>query len=150
LLNDGVIQQVGSPMELYDNPANRFVADFLGTANLIDGRVEKGQDKITFQADDGTLIPLNGTGVEAGPGTAMFRPQDLTIRNPGEDADDGAVLPGRVQHREFLGSLIRYAIRVGDNVILVDDSHQAGRPVFDVGDDVALRLAVDQVRILAG
>ena len=150
VLNDGVIQQVGSPMELYDNPANRFVADFLGTANLIDGRVEKGQDKITFQANDGTLIPLNGTGVEAGPGTAMFRPQDLTIRNPGEDADDGAVLPGRVQHREFLGSLIRYAIRVGDNVILVDDSHQAGRPVFDVGDDVALRLSVDQVRILAG
>ena len=42
------------------------------------------------------------------------------------------------------------AVRVGDNVILVDDSHQAGRPVFDVGDDVALRLAVDQVRILAG
>ena len=150
VLNDGVIQQVGSPMELYDNPANRFVADFLGTANLIDGRVEKGQDKITFQADDGTLIPINGTGVEAGPGTAMFRPQDLTIRKPGEDADDGAVLPGRVQHREFLGSLIRYAVRVGDNVILVDDSHQAGRPVFDVGDDVALRLAVDQVRILAG
>ena len=35
-------------------------------------------------------------------------------------------------------------------VILVDDSHQAGRPVFDVGDDVALRLAVDQVRVLAG
>ena len=96
-----------------------------------------------------SAISLNGTGVEAGPGTAMFRPQDLTIHNPGEDADDGAVLPGRVQHREFLGNLIRYAIRVGDNVILVDDSHQAGRSVFDVGDDVALRLAVDQVRILA-
>ena len=37
VLNDGIIQQVGSPMELYDNPANRFVADFLGTANLMDG-----------------------------------------------------------------------------------------------------------------
>jgi iron(III) transport system ATP-binding protein len=148
VLNDGVIQQVGSPMELYDNPDNRFVANFLGTANLIDGRVEKGQDKIVFQADDGTLIPLNGTGIDPGLGTAMFRPQDLTIRNPGEDAEGAAFLPGQVQHREFLGSLIRYAVRVGKYVILVDDSHQAGRPVFDVGDDVALGLAVDQVRIL--
>ena len=149
VLNDGVIQQVGSPMELYDNPANRFVADFLGTANLIDGRVEKAQDKIVFQADDGTLIPLNGTGVEPGPGTVMFRPQNLTIRKPGEDAEGVAVLSGQVQHREFLGSLIRYAVRVGDHVILVDDSHQAGRPVFDVGDDIAMDLAVDQVRILS-
>ena len=150
VLNDGVIQQVGSPMELYDNPANRFVADFLGTANLIDGRVEKARDKISFRAGDGTLIPLDGTGIEPGPGTVMFRPQDLTIRNPGEDAEDGAVLSGRVQHREFLGSIIRYAVRVGENVILVNDSHQAGRPVFDVGDDVALSLDVDQVRILSG
>ncbi|MCH7935895.1 MAG: ABC transporter ATP-binding protein [Proteobacteria bacterium] len=150
VLNDGVIQQVGSPMELYDNPANRFVADFLGTANLIDGRVEKGQGKISFQADDGTLIPLNGNGVEPGPGTAMFRPQDLTIREPGAASEGAAVFSGQVQHREFLGSIIRYAVRVGENVILVDDSHQAGRPVFDVGDDVALSLAVDQVRILAG
>ena len=79
----------------------------------------------------------------------MFRPQDLTIRKPDAAAEGTTVLFGHVQHREFLGSFIRYAVQVGEHVILVDDSHQAGRPVFDIGDDVAIGLVVDQVRVPA-
>ena len=80
--------------------------------------------------------------------TAMFRPQDMTIGEPGAHSGDGPLFSGRIQHREFLGSFIRYAVEVGDNVILVDDTHQAGRPVFEVGDSVAMRLDAEQVRVL--
>ena len=149
VLHDGVIQQVGTPVDLYDNPANRFVADFLGTANLIDGRVEVADGQPTFTAEDGTTIPLHGDGIEAGAKcTAMFRPQDLTIGDPGALSGDGPSLSGRIRHREFLGSFIRYAVEVGTNVILIDDTHQAGRPVFKVADSVAMRLDTEQVRIL--
>ncbi len=149
VLNDGVIQQVGAPVDLYDNPANRFVADFLGTANLIDGRVSAADGKQTFTAEDGLLIPLSRDGIEAGAKcTAMFRPQDLTIGEP-DGLSGGDILPsGRIQHREFLGSFIRYAVEIGDNVILVDDTHQAGRPVFEIGDSVAMMLDAAQVRVL--
>ncbi|MFQ5765630.1 MAG: ABC transporter ATP-binding protein [Rhodospirillales bacterium] len=151
VLNDGIIQQVGSPVELYDNPVNRFVAHFLGTANLLDGRVETADGGVRFRADDGTTIPLAGDGHAEGGAIAMFRPQSLTIREAaGAAAADGATLKGRVQHREFLGNLIRYAVAVGESVILVDDTHQAGRRAFDVGDPVALGFDVDQVRILSG
>jgi iron(III) transport system ATP-binding protein len=150
VLNEGIIQQVGSPMELYDNPANRFVANFLGTANLIDGRVEVAADQAVFAADDGTRIPLNGGDLKAGSGTAMFRPQDLSIGEAGRAGEAGsAVLPGRVQHREFLGNLVRYSVTVGAQEILADDSHRAGGRIFDVGEEVALYLEVGQVHLLS-
>ena len=151
VLNDGIIQQVGAPMELYDNPANRFVADFLGTANLMDGKVEVADGEVSFTADDGTSIALGARGLAAGPGTAMFRPQDLRIGEPGGgEAGEpvGAVLAGRVQHLEFLGSLIRYSVAVGAHEILVDDSHHAGARVFNVGDDVALDLDAGRIQVL--
>jgi iron(III) transport system ATP-binding protein len=151
VLNDGVIQQVGAPVDLYDDPANRFVAHFLGTANLIDGQVTVADGQAVFTAGDGTKISLDGDGIEPGDRrTVMFRPQNMAIGAPGALTGDDPTLSGRIQHREFLGSLIRYAVRVGEHVILVDDTHQVGRPVFDVGDDVVLGLAVDQVRILPG
>jgi iron(III) transport system ATP-binding protein len=149
VLNEGIIQQVGSPMELYDRPANRFVADFLGTANLIDGRIEKEAGRVVFKTEDGTLIPLNHGDLQDRVSTVMFRPQDLTIYAAlGQDARQGAIFHGRVRHREFLGNLIRYSVVVGEREILVDDSHHAGARIFNVGDDVAIDLDTDRVRIL--
>ncbi len=150
VLNDGIIQQVGSPMALYDNPANRFVADFLGTANLIDGWVEKVAEMAVFLADDGIRIPLDGGDLKAGDGTAMFRPQDLHIGEAGGQGEAAAaVLTGSVRHREFLGNLIRYSVAVGTHEILVDDSHHVGGRIFDIGDDVVLNLDAQRVQVLS-
>ncbi len=150
VLNDGIIQQVGSPMELYDQPANRFVANFLGTANLMDGTMTEAEGKGLFMAPDGTSIPFEGVGAETGDNiTVMFRPQNMIIRGVGDPpAENRSKLSGRIQHREFLGNIIRYAVSVGEHSLLVDDTHQTGHGAFDVGSDVALYLAVDQVRLL--
>ncbi len=78
----------------------------------------------------------------------MFQPQNIAIGASDALSGDGLLLTGRIQHREFLGSLIRYAVEVGEHVIVVDDTHQAGRPVFGIGDNVAMNLDVDQVRVL--
>ncbi len=152
VLNDGIIQQVGSPMELYDEPANRFVAHFLGTANLIDGAVSHKDGTTLFEAVDGTRFPLDGAGIEAGrERTAMIRPQNLCIAAEGSAKGESRVeLIGKVEHREFLGSQIRYSVRVGDHTLVVDDTHQVDRPTFDVGEAVVLGLETGQVRILSG
>jgi iron(III) transport system ATP-binding protein len=150
VLNDGIVQQMGSPMELYDRPANRFVANFLGTANLIDGIVTETEGRVSFRAPDGTNIPLEGVGAGTGENqTIMFRPQNLTIRDAGDPPAEGrSKLSGRVRRREFLGNIIRYAVGVGEHSLLVDDTHQTGHRAFDVGADVALYLSSDQVRLL--
>jgi len=150
VLNDGIIQQVGSPMELYDRPANRFVANFLGSANLIDGSMSETEGTVLFRAPDGTSVPLEGVGAKAGENiTVMFRPQNLIIRDAGAPpAENRSKLSGQVQHREFLGNIIRYAVNVGEQSLLVDDTHQTGHGAFDIGADVALYLSTDQVRLL--
>ncbi len=150
VLNDAVIQQVGSPIELYDQPVNRFVANFLGSANLIDGVIENADGRTLFRASGDITIPLDGRVTGAAGGlTAMFRPQSLSIRGTGDPAVEGAVpLSGRVEHREFLGSLVRYTVTVGGHALLVEDSHQAGHGAYDTGEEVALYLDTEQVRLL--
>jgi iron(III) transport system ATP-binding protein len=151
VLNDCIVQQVGSPLELYDKPANRFVASFLGSANLIDGTLIETGGQVLFTMSDGTSVSLEST--EAKPGekiAAMFRPQNLIICDTdAPPAENRSRLSGQIQHKEFLGNIIRYAVSVGDHSLLVDDIHQSGHGTFDIGADVALYLATDQVRLLS-
>ena len=152
VLNDGIIQQVGSPMELYDEPVNRFVASFLGTANLIDGTLESSNGEMRFSTGDGIRIPVPDRSLAPGSGlVALFRPQSLIMRSGDEPAlEHDARLEGNVVHREFLGGLIRYSVSVGEHTLVVDDAHQSGRRTFDLGERVSLHLDRDQVRILVG
>ncbi|MCH8238648.1 MAG: ABC transporter ATP-binding protein [Proteobacteria bacterium] len=149
VLNDGVIQQVGTPLELYDRPINRFVANFLGTANLIDGELKKTGGKTVFTAPGGITVPVAGAGLEPGQRcTAMFRPQSLRLsarRLPARK--DMAALEGKIDHREFLGNLVRYAVRTGDYLLLVDEIHQSGEATYNPGDNVVVSVNGANARI---
>jgi len=147
VLNDGVIQQVGTPMALYDDPANLFVATFLGTANVLSGVVEDAGGGAQFNAVDGACIPVDST--ERGPRSLMFRPQNVTIAATDASADaDNVRLTGIVRHTEFLGSIIRYGVAIGADTVLVDDRHQQGAPVFATDSWVSLMLPKDQLMVL--
>jgi len=147
VLNDGVIQQIGTPMALYDNPANLFVATFLGTANVLAGAVEDAGGGAQFNSVDGAHIPVDSA--ERGPRNLMFRPQNVTIAAADASADAGGVrLTGTVRHMEFLGSIIRYAVAIGVDTVLVDDRHQQGAPVFAIDNRVSLLLPKDQLTVL--
>ena len=63
VLNHGIIQQVGSPLKLYDEPSNRFVANFLGSVNLIDGTVQHEDNGYFFKVQDGTSFPLGNNKI---------------------------------------------------------------------------------------
>ena len=137
VMNDGVVQQVGTPMELYERPANLFVAGFLGTANILEGRqVEEGGRRL-FEIVGGVRLAIpDGEVVPAG-ARLVFRPQHASVAPPG--AADGR-LRGTVRHREFLGATIRYAIQIGAAEISVDSSFQSGDQLFAAGDSVAVTL----------
>jgi len=134
VLNDGVLQQVGAPMALYDRPVNRFVAHFLGSANLIDGEVVADGRGARFVFGGGLSIPVGGE-VSAGAQAAMFRPQDLDLLSASDPVprDARIWLPGEVSDSEFLGHLMRFTVSVGPNQVLADDEHHLGRSHFRVG-----------------
>lgn len=150
VLDRGVIQQVGSPVELYDSPVNRFVAGFLGTANMIDGSVQRNGTETLFGSADGIAIPLPWEADAADARTILFRPQSVDMQAPSAPPPAGRIrLDGVVEHREFLGSVVRYRVVVGTSRVLVDASHRPGGPGFAAGEGVALYLSGDQIRLLS-
>ena len=97
ILDDGALQQIGSPREVYDNPANLFVAGFMGSPpmNFIRGSIENGR----FESGGGVSVAVEGEG-GAGAGAAVrdgaavvmgFRPEDARVAEPGTDLFDATV-----------------------------------------------------------
>jgi len=145
VINDGVIQQVGSPMDLYDRPSNLFVANFLGVANVVEGTVALQEGKPLFRSLDGAVsVPIG----ESSHGAAhiVFRPQNLTIQSSDVESLPGMMrLVGKVDHMEFLGSVIRYRVAVGEHFLLVDASYQRGEVPIAEGTPVTLSLNREQI-----
>ena len=149
VLNQGILQQVGAPMELYDAPANRFVASFLGTANILQGAVnaQGGQDR--FVSQRGLAIAVNN--LTRSTISLAIRPQSIHLYANDEQPKDAAnIFNGTIQEIEFLGSTIRYDVGIGNESLLVDHTHTHGDRIFALSDEVSLAINPDQVIQLNG
>ncbi|MFO1245080.1 MAG: ABC transporter ATP-binding protein [Ramlibacter sp.] len=152
VLDKGVLQQVGTASALFDFPTNRFVAGFVGTANLVEGKVTQVTgETLTFQADGmGVMVlPRTSETPGTGPATMAFRPHTVNIRVRDEHVDASrSWLDGRVESSEFLGESSRYRVRVGEAVIVANQPHYSGLSLFQPGADVRLGIESSQVRFL--
>ena len=153
VLDQGVVQQVGTPTALYDEPVNAFVANFVGTMNLMPATVRA-------TSPQGLTLALDGVGelhlprlaeMPAGAQVRLsFRPHSLRIEAADATRDGGRLwLPGTVEASEFLGEFTRYRVRVGAHSLAVDEAHRAGADGHAVGAAVSLGLDTSQLRLLA-
>jgi len=126
VMNDGRIEQLGSPEEIYRGPVSRFVADFIGDSNFFDATVT-GE---VAQLPDGSRVGC--AGGRSGAATLMVRPEVIAL------ADGNGSLAGRVVQTSFLGSFIRVAVetRASEAPVIVALRDAASLPA--VGDEVAL------------
>jgi len=134
VMRDGRVQQVASPKALYERPANRFVADFVGTNNFIPGVVTERAGAHVLVAT--ALGPVCARpAVELAPGAACVlavRPENVALDGAGEN-----VVAGRVRLAAYLGNTLRYDIETAPGLVLKVDvgdpwHHEvlpAGRPV---------------------
>ena len=149
VLDQGVIQQVGTPVELYDTPANRFIADFVGTINLLRGTIEAGAESTVFRNDMLGAIAMAGAAASVGPAEIAIRPHALQLVASGTPL--GGVrswLDGTVAEREFLGEFVRYTVRVGTGSLVVDQPHYMGERGFAPGARVMVGINPAQVKLL--
>jgi ABC-type Fe3+/spermidine/putrescine transport system ATPase subunit len=134
VMRDGRIQQVATPRELYERPVNRFVADFVGTNNLIPG-VCKAQEAGQAAVDTplGLVRGRPAAGVAAGARCVLaVRPENVALGAAGDN-----VFEGVVAFASYLGSTLRYDVRLAAGLLLKVDvadawHHQplaVGRPV---------------------
>jgi putative spermidine/putrescine transport system ATP-binding protein len=131
VLDEGRVQQIATPEDAYLRPANRFVADFLGTANRFEGLLHKDADGCFLQLDDGALMPCADPGLAPGQGvTAIVRPERIRIDPANAPDPDGASLPATVADVIYLGQSLRYHLDLNaeKSVIATSADHGARFP----------------------
>ncbi|PSQ34064.1 ABC transporter ATP-binding protein [Halobacteriales archaeon SW_10_66_29] len=130
VLNDGTVEQVGDPAALYERPANQFVADFVGTSNVLPATVAGGTLDLGFTAGPCSLP-------DTGDGKAIVRPDDFVVG--GDDVE------GVVRDRFYLGGEVRARVELPDGqlvTVALDGRDRA------VGDAVALGLDTDALHVV--
>ena len=108
LINRGVVQQSGSPDEIYNQPANQFVADFLGKVDFFKG--EAGDGRIVFPAMGGQALPYDGP--RSGRVDVAIRPENIVI-------DPEGPLSGRLESLYYLGDVVDCRVRAGEALVRV-------------------------------
>jgi len=116
VMEAGRIAQEGTPHELYEAPRSRFLADFIGDANLVDGELAIDARGATFSAG-GVSASVRADGAAAGPATLAIRPQRLQVVDPGQGA-----LPGVCRRVAYLGSRMEYVVATAWGELLVFDA----------------------------
>ena len=154
VLDGGIVQQVGKPSELYDFPANRFVAGFVGTMNLLEGNVSPDGEALRFDIEGvgAVWVPRLADAPASGRLALSFRPHAVRMSDASAAVDLSGgpqlTLPGVVQSSEFLGEFSRYVVQVGAHRITTDQPHLVGVRRIDDGSAVMLSVAADQLRVL--
>jgi len=132
VMSEGRVQQVGSQRDLYENPANAFVAGFVGRTNFLRGRVEAPG---LFRSESGLAIRCRQSAAANGRMLAL-RPERLSLStHPVAGADN--CLPGTVEFASYLGGILEYYVRLTprDRLMvqlpnkLADSAHAIGDPI---------------------
>jgi spermidine/putrescine ABC transporter ATP-binding subunit len=113
VMSGGRVRQIGPPREIYLHPVDRFVADFIGESNFLDGILTNGGGAPAFQLPDGTMLPASvGAAAPAGPVKLMVRPESVSIgTNAPQNGVPTAVVKGRTANVAFMGSHTRITVQ---------------------------------------
>ncbi|MGY0219421.1 ABC transporter ATP-binding protein [Endozoicomonadaceae bacterium StTr2] len=123
ILNQGKIEQAGSPESLYCSPASAFVADFMGAENRLSGTVYHEQDKDWLKLDhcDAPLpVPYTSASSYEGRVDVYFRSNEVSLAPETNEADQGFPAEAIVLQRSYMGQGYRHSIKLGDATCIVD------------------------------
>jgi len=149
VMNQGRIEQIGPPQNIYLNPASTFVAHFIGTTNLVSGTVKEATgNEVTLMTGAGVFSTARGASA-VGVGqecVVSIRPESVRLSRESNGAEkDG--FAGTIALKRHVGELIEYYVntRMGQEIIA---SYQTGRPEFSEGEKVRVTFDAQACRIL--
>ena len=148
VMDEGVVQQIGTPTALFDHPANRFVAQFLGSVNLFAGAIRRDRQRWVFASPALGEVGLPDALATAEKASAeiAFRPHAVSFG--GAVVADALELDGVIDGGEFLGEFMRYEVKVSAATVLADQPHVRGTEPLARGTPVRLSVAPGEVRLL--
>jgi spermidine/putrescine transport system ATP-binding protein len=143
VMEGGRLDQLGTPREIYEKPATRFVAGFIGTSNLLSGRVESVDDGLallTYGTGDRVLVPVPAT---VGPGADIevsVRPEKIHLSVTRPAMNGGSVLSGVVDEVVYHGTSTNYTVTTaaGPEFLIFDQNAASAEDLAERGDRVFL------------
>ena len=148
VLGAGEVQQIGTPSAIYEEPVNRFVADFVGEANFLEVEVLETRDgRATIKSPLGVFeAPATGA-LAKGRATLSIRPEKINL---GDQAASGITLPAKVVNQNYMGGFTHYTLEAG-GVSLRASRRNASRQgdLVATGADVTIGFLPASARVLA-
>jgi spermidine/putrescine transport system ATP-binding protein len=113
VMNDGVIEQLAVPREIYDRPLTRFVAGFIGESNIFDGKVKGVRDGIIDVETSAGTMEVKGNGFEVGEDIHIsVRPENINVS---DDSVKGFNLKGKIKDYIYMGTFVKTSVDLKDN-----------------------------------
>ena len=143
IMSKGVVAQMGTPQEIYYHPVNEFVADFIGEANFLKGKMTAKEGGWAVLDIEGSPLKVEATDkMEAGNDyTLVLRPEAASL------ADEGG-LPCEVVLSCFMGSYQNYHVKVGNTLVKLEEHNPKNKKIYQVGDRCALVFDPRSVHVL--
>ncbi|MBN9058833.1 MAG: ABC transporter ATP-binding protein, partial [Rhizobiales bacterium] len=146
VMNDGNIEQLGTPFEIYNYPKTRFVASFVGTLNILNGRVlDSTSGRLSI--DDQEIVTARELGgASTGDTLALaLRPEALSIGHANGGSNN---LTGTIDEVHFLGSVVRIRVRFKDNVVSLDTFNRPHAAPPERGQPVTVNFTREDILVL--
>jgi spermidine/putrescine transport system ATP-binding protein len=153
VMSEGHVQQIGSATDIYERPVNRFVADFIGDANFIDGEIISVKDDlVTCKVGSEGLFEAENSGAhKAGDQVTLFlRPEKITLTSASDPSAENT-RKGRVANIVYLGNEAAFSVDMGDDIILTAQARpkEDGDLPFSVGETIQVGYSKRALRVLA-
>jgi spermidine/putrescine transport system ATP-binding protein len=151
VMNQGLVLQVDSPERIYEHPANRFVADFIGETNFMEGEVIEKRGEYVVLLVDGQFIveARNGQDLSSGKAvTLAVRPEKLHLTC---DDPTTTYIPGKISEVIYIGTDLRYEVKISDRTrVVVRDQNQGGDSArrFQRGENVNVCWFIENASLL--
>jgi len=148
VMNEGRIDQVGTPFEIYNRPKTRFVASFVGTLNIVQGQVvDAATGRIKLDGQE-IKVTRGLSGLHTGKTQAFaLRPEAVTLGDGGNGRNR---LRGAIDQVSFLGSVVRIRVKLESNAILLDTFNNPNLTPPEFGQAVDINFGTEDLLVLDG
>jgi putative spermidine/putrescine transport system ATP-binding protein len=146
VMHGGKAEQIGTPFEIYNRPATKFVANFVGTLNMLQGTVADASANRVRVGEGEVVLKDKLNGSKSGDSlTLALRPEAISLgRQPGREAR----LAGRIAEVNFLGSVIRVTVALGSDAVSLDTFNNPAAPPPVVGEKAEISFSASDVLLL--
>ncbi|MCM3576242.1 ABC transporter ATP-binding protein [Mesobacillus subterraneus] len=147
VMSKGEVMQIGTPTDLYSRPATPFIANFVGTSNILKGAVVE-TNGFTIVKGEGFVLKssqqTNKKGVDV-----IIRPENIKIYKQNQEQSAVAnLIEGKILVSTYLGSIVRYDVQVGSYQLTVDTTYSSGESILGEGEKIKMSIEPERVLLI--